>query len=62
MPLLSLTELAALLKVSPSTVRYWLTQKKIPYTKFGRHLRFDRDEVLAHFKKNNMPDTRSDSK
>ena len=33
--LLTVSEVAEKIKVSPSTIRSWVFQKKIPYTKFG---------------------------
>ena len=42
--LLTVPELAALLRVRVSTVRSWVLQKRIPYVKCGRIL-FDRAAV-----------------
>ncbi len=40
-------ELAEYLKVSVHAIRKWRRQKKIPYHKIGRSLRFRVSEVLA---------------
>jgi excisionase family DNA binding protein len=47
--LLTVEELASLLKVSPHTIYYWVNRSEVPYLKVGKHLRFDQDEVLRHF-------------
>ena len=44
--LLTVNELAALLKVHPKTVRAWVKQGKIPVIKMpGRGVRFDQDKI-----------------
>lgn len=47
--LLTVEELASFLKVSPHTIYYWVSRSGIPAIRMGKHLRFDRDQVLAHF-------------
>ena len=47
--LLTVDELAAFHKVSPHTIYYWVSRSEIPALRLGKHLRFDRDRVLAHF-------------
>ena len=47
--LLTVEELASFLKVSPHTIYYWVSRSEIPTLRIGKHLRFDRDRVLAHF-------------
>ena len=47
--LLTVDELALFLKVSNHTIYYWVSRKEIPVLKIGKHLRFDKDKVLAHF-------------
>ena len=49
-PLLSVDDIAAELNVSVKTIYYWVGRLEIPFLKIGRHLRFDRDEVLQYFK------------
>ena len=39
-------EIAALLKVSPKSVYYWVKRNEIPYIRVGRHLRFNPEVVL----------------
>ena len=43
--LLSPQELSAALNVSIETVYAWTSQKRIPYIKMGRLVRFNADEV-----------------
>ncbi len=45
--LLTTKEAAALLAVSVRTIYAWVAERRIPYRKAGRLLRFDRDELLA---------------
>ena len=47
--LLTVNELSTFLKVSPHTIYYWVSRSEIPAIRMGKHLRFDRDTVLAHF-------------
>lgn len=48
-PLLTISELAALLKVPKKTIYYWVCRREIPYLKMGRHLRFQPVDVIAAF-------------
>ena len=41
-------ELAGILKVSESTIYYWVERDEIPFLKVGKHLRFIVDDVI-HF-------------
>jgi len=43
--LLSANEAAQLLGVSAYTIRQWARERRIPYYKVGRLLRFDADEI-----------------
>ncbi len=47
--LLTVEELATFLKVSRHTIYYWVSRREIPVLHIGKHLRFDRQSVLAHF-------------
>ncbi len=47
--LLTVKELAGLLRVSTHTIYYWVSRSEIPYVKVGKHLRFDRNRVLTFF-------------
>ena len=42
---LTTEELAAFLKVPKLTVYKWVSQRKIPCVKVGKHLRFKRSEI-----------------
>lgn len=47
--LLTIDELAALLKVPKKTIYYWVCRRQVPYLKMGRHLRFMPEQVIAAF-------------
>ncbi len=47
--LCTVEEIAQFLKVSVHTIYYWVSRREIPSLRVGKHLRFDRDQVLAHF-------------
>ena len=42
---LAINELAEYLRVKTGTIYSWVSQKKIPYKKFGRLVRFDTKEI-----------------
>jgi len=44
---LTVQEVAELLRVSPATIRAWAASRRIPCFRAGRRLRFRRDAVLA---------------
>lgn len=44
------TEIANLLQVSIKTIYYWVGRNEIPFIKVGRHLRFNIDNVIDHFR------------
>ena len=46
--LLTTEEAATILNVRPWTLRSWVSQKRIPYVKLGRLVRFKRSD-LEHF-------------
>src|SRR5947207_4549990 len=48
--LISATEIAAVLGIQCQTVYLWVRQKRIPFYRVGRLVKFDEDEVLAQFK------------
>lgn len=52
--LLTIGELSQFLKISEATIYYWVSRRQIPYTKFGRHLRFRVEEVLRYFEEQTM--------
>jgi excisionase family DNA binding protein len=43
-------EAARALGVQPSTVRKWVLQRKIPFVRVGRCVRFDVDELVRFFR------------
>jgi excisionase family DNA binding protein len=43
---LEVPEVAALLRLKPRTIYDWVSQKRIPFRKFGDRTMFDRDEIL----------------
>lgn len=43
--LLTITEVAGLLRLKPSTVRAWVLRRKLPYYKVGRLVRIRRSDV-----------------
>ena len=47
--LLTLKEVAELLRVSHKTIYYWVHSSEIPHLKVGRHLRFKEREVIEFF-------------
>lgn len=44
--LLTVEEVASLLRVEVSTIYVWTSKRKIPFRKVGGRLRFDREEIL----------------
>ena len=49
--LYNVQELAEFLGVKVNTVYLWVEQKRIPFVKVGRLVRFNLDEVLSAIKK-----------
>lgn len=47
--LLTIRELSQELKISIKTIYYWVGRSDIPFIKIGRHIRFNRDQVLQFF-------------
>lgn len=45
--LLTVAEAAIFLTVKPRTIYAWVAERRIPYRKVGRLLRFDQTELLA---------------
>src|SRR5258707_11657436 len=54
--LISATEIADVLGIQCQTVYLWVRQKRIPFYRVGRLVKFDEDEVLAQFKANTESD------
>jgi excisionase family DNA binding protein len=52
--LLSTPEVAALLNVKEWTIRHWVSEKKIPYIKLGRCVRFNQETIAKHIEKNKV--------
>ena len=55
--LISANEIANVLGIQCQTVYLWVRQKRIPFYRVGRLVKFDEEEVLARFK----ADTDSDN-
>lgn len=53
--LLTVPEAAALLRLRPSTVRAWVSQKRIPYVKLGRLVRIRRSDAEALIQSSIVP-------
>ena len=47
---LTIDELSEKIQVPKSTIYQWKSARKIPFHKFGSHLRFDLFEVVEHFR------------
>jgi excisionase family DNA binding protein len=43
--LMTVDEAAAYLRLAPWTLRHWICQKKIPYVRLGRSVRFRRKDM-----------------
>ena len=54
--LLNTSEVAQLLNVKEWTIRHWVSEKKIPFVKVGRCVRFDEIKVLKFIEKNSHAD------
>lgn len=52
--LLNLADVSAMLGVSKHTIYSWVFEKRIPYIKVGRLLRFSRYEIDAWLKDNSI--------
>lgn len=48
--LLTVEEAAEFLSVPVSTIYHWTSRREIPMVRVGRHLRFEKDVLLQHFK------------
>lgn len=48
--MINIKDLADILGVSRATIYNWTHLGRIPHFKVGKHLRFDLDEVMAHFR------------
>ena len=48
--LISANEIATVLGIQCQTVYLWVRQKRIPFYRVGRLVKFDEEEVLARFK------------
>ncbi|OFZ80664.1 MAG: hypothetical protein A2583_13600 [Bdellovibrionales bacterium RIFOXYD1_FULL_53_11] len=46
---LTIEQLAEYLQLSVGTIYYWVHRREIPFLKIGKHLRFNINEVMAHF-------------
>jgi len=46
-PLMDMSMVAGQLGVTKNTLYAWVSQKRIPYVKIGRLVKFDRDDIDA---------------
>ncbi len=46
--LISIDELASLLRIQKGTIYNWVYRRKIPYVKVGRLVRFDLNEIAKY--------------
>jgi len=51
-PLIDKKELAKRLQVTPRTIETWMKEKRLPYMKMNRSVRFDWNDVLESLKRN----------
>lgn len=49
--LLSVSQIAKVLQVPKSWIYQATSKKTIPFVKIGKYVRFDKEEVLNHYKK-----------
>ncbi|MFA6635709.1 MAG: helix-turn-helix domain-containing protein [Candidatus Omnitrophota bacterium] len=52
---LNIHELAEILGVSVNTIYSWISQRKIPYIKVGRLVRFDRNKINEWLETHSVP-------
>ncbi len=57
MELLTLDEVAKLLKRSPSTVYRWISNNEIPYLKIGHRVLFNQNELFDWIQSHSVPTT-----
>jgi excisionase family DNA binding protein len=43
-------QLSEFLCVPQKTIYHWVQRREIPFTKIGRHLRFNPSEIVEHFR------------
>lgn len=49
--LLTVDEVAGLLRVKPSVVEYWIYTRSIPYIKIGKQVLFDKEDLKEWIQK-----------
>lgn len=52
--LLTIAELSEFLRTPIGTIYHWISQKRIPYVKLGRSVRFDPEQVNLWVKENSQ--------
>ena len=55
--LLTIDETAKILKINKQTLRNWCSQRKIPYKKIGRSVRFDTRSLEAWMKRKEVSES-----
>ena len=56
MELLTLVEIAKLLRLSPHTVRKWVQSRRIPIVRLGRKTLFNYEKISAFVTKHSVPE------
>lgn len=54
-PLININEVSQFLGISINTVYSWVNQRRIPYVKIGRLLKFDRRDIEAWIIERKVP-------
>lgn len=54
MRLLNVDEVAAILRIAPSTLRDWIFLRKIPFIKVGRRVMFHPHDIYEFIRKNRV--------
>lgn len=56
--LLTVHELSDLFKIPAGTIYYYVSRGAIPYLKIGKHIRFEKEEVINFIKTNKFKDNK----
>ncbi len=54
-PLLTVKEVAVILNIAEKTVRKYVWEKTIPYSKINGHIRFEQERLAAWIKERQIP-------
>lgn len=50
-PLLNTRQLAEIMGVTPRTIKSWVQDRRVPYVKIGRSIRFRPEEMEKHLER-----------